>query len=93
MGIEIASTIFTPADQIGVQYEVAKQAFLRWERDSWLQYILNDRTAVLNPNGPNRQSGRQITPPVTTGPDLCDAREGDPMMRYRIKGVNRTDGW
>ena len=83
-GIEMASTIFTPADQIGVKYNDAEEAFLRHERDAWLIYLLNDRTAAVNNS---RSFGKQVTIPVVTGPDLFDSREGDPMMRYRIKGV------
>jgi TAT (twin-arginine translocation) pathway signal sequence len=83
-GIELASTIFTPADQIHAKYPEATQAFEKWERDAWLAFTLNDRTASAEII---RSFGLQAGIPVQTGPDLFDAREGDPMMRYRTKGV------
>ena len=83
-GIEQASTIITPADQVGVQYNDGSESFLRHERDAWLIYLLNDRTANVN-NIP--MFGTHATIPVVTGPDLFDAREGDPMARYKVQGV------
>jgi hypothetical protein len=82
--IELASTIVTPADQVGVPYNDGTEAFLRHERDAWLIYLLNDRTANAN-NVP--MFGTHATIPIVTGPDLFDAREGDPMARYKVEGV------
>ena len=41
-GIELASTIFTPADQIAVTYNDAREAFIRMERDSWMAVYMHD---------------------------------------------------
>ncbi len=83
-GIELMSTIFTPAAAIGVSYADGSEAALRRGRDWMLGYTLRDQ-AVLNST---HQLGRRANvslgdPRVNAG----NARGGDPMAGYRVDGV------
>lgn len=83
-GIELASTIFTPAAAIGVAYNDAAEAALRRGRDWMLGYTLRDQ-ATLNRT---HQLGRRAN--VTLGnprDNAGNARGGDPMAGYRVQGV------
>jgi hypothetical protein len=83
-GIELASTIFTPLDQIGVDYKDASQKWLDMERTQWLAVTLNDPKEWQNVY---RSPGKQANYPVESLPDIEDARDGNPMRRYHVKGV------
>ncbi len=83
-GIELVSTIFTPARAIGVTYRDAEIASARRGHDWMLGYTLRDQS-VLNST---HQFGRRANiglgnPRANAG----NARGGDPMAGYQIKGV------
>jgi hypothetical protein len=83
-GLELMSTIFTPAQAIGVEYQDATLAALRRGRDWMLGYTLRDQS-VLNST---HQYGRRAN--ITLGnprANAGNARGGDPMAGYRISGV------
>jgi hypothetical protein len=83
-GIELISTIVTPDRAIGVTYNDAAEAALRRGRDWMLGYTLRDQ-ATLNRT---HQLGRRAN--VTLGnprANAGNARGGDPMAGYRVKGV------
>jgi hypothetical protein len=83
-GIELMSTIFTPADQVDVPYTDAVQATLRLQQNWMLGYTLRDQS-VLNST---HQLGPQanIAPPEPRS-NAGNARKGTPMDGYRAAGV------
>jgi hypothetical protein len=83
-GIELMSTIFTPADQVDVLYTDAAQAALRLQQNWMLGYTLRDQS-VLN-------STHQLGPEASIAPpdprsNAGNARKGTPMDGYRAAGV------
>ncbi|MGA2421372.1 MAG: twin-arginine translocation signal domain-containing protein [Candidatus Acidiferrum sp.] len=75
-GIECLSTIFTPADQVGVVYQDAIDATLRLQQNWMLGYSLRDQS-VLN-------STHQLGPSASLAPpeprsNAGNARNGKPM--------------
>jgi len=83
-GIELMSTIFTPADQVDVPYTDAAQAALRLQQNWMLGYTLRDQS-VLN-------STHQLGPEASIAPpdprsNAGNARKGTPMDGYRAAGV------
>jgi hypothetical protein len=82
--VELMSTIFTPAAAIGVRYPEAEQAALRRGREWMLGYTLRDQ-ALLNSTHQYGKRANVATnnPRVNAG----NARGGDPMGGFKIKGV------
>jgi hypothetical protein len=83
-GIELMSTIFTPADQVDVPYTDAAQAALRLQQNWMLGYTLRDQS-VLN-------STHQLGPEASIAPpdprsNAGNARKGTPIDGYRAAGV------
>jgi hypothetical protein len=83
-GIELMSTIFTPADQTDVAYKDAVEATLRLQENWMLGYTLRDQS-VLN-------STHQLGPQANLAPpeprsNAGNARNGKPMDGYRTMGV------
>jgi hypothetical protein len=85
-GIELMSTIFTPADQLHVAYKDAVEATLRLQENWMLGYTLRDQS-VLNST---HQLGPQanLSPPEPRS-NAGNARNGNPMDGYRTVGVKR----
>jgi hypothetical protein len=83
-GIELMSTIFTPADQTHVAYKDAVEATLRLQENWMLGYTLRDQS-VLNST---HQLGPQanLSPPEPRS-NAGNARNGKPMDGYRTMGV------
>jgi hypothetical protein len=83
-GIELMSTIFTPADQTDVPYKDAVEATLRLQENWMLGYTLRDQS-VLNST---HQLGPQanLSPPEPRS-NAGNARKGTPMDGYRATGV------
>ena len=85
-GIQLASTIFKPADEADLIFKDAEEAYLRQERTDALGFANRDvsrlRTLVMNP-------GKQaiIANPLDWKSPLVAAHDGDPMAPYRTKGV------
>lgn len=85
-GIQLASTIFKPADEENLVFKDAEEAYLRQERTDALGFANHDasrlRTLVMNP-------GKQaiIANPLDWKSPLVAAHDGDPMAPYRTKGV------
>jgi hypothetical protein len=83
-GIELISTIFTPAAALGVTYNDAAEAALRRGRDWMLGYTLRDQS-LLNST---HQFGRRANVALSNPRDNAgNARGGDPMAGYRVTGV------
>jgi len=83
-GIELISTIFTPADQEDVVYKDAIEATLRLQQNWMLGYTLRDQS-LLN-------STHQFGPSASLAPpeprsNAGNARNGKPMDGYRTIGV------
>jgi hypothetical protein len=85
-GIQLASTIFKPADEADLIFKDAEQAYLRQERTDALAFANRDisrlRTLIMNP-------GKQaiIAEPLDWKSPLVAAHAGDPMAPYKTKGV------
>jgi hypothetical protein len=85
-GIQLASTIFKPADEAELVFKDAEEAFLRQERTDALAFANRDvsrlKTLVMNP-------GKQaiIANPLDWKSPLVAAHDGDPMSPYKTKGV------
>lgn len=83
-GIELISTIFTPAAALGVTYNDAAEAAVRRGRDWMLGYTLRDQS-VLNST---HQIGLRANVSLSNPRDNAgNARGGDPMAGYRVSGV------
>jgi hypothetical protein len=83
-GIELMSTIFTPADATDVPYKDAAEATLRLQENWMLGYTLRDQS-VLN-------STHQLGPEASLAPpeprsNAGNARKGTPMDGYKTMGV------
>jgi hypothetical protein len=83
-GIELISTIFTPDRAIGVTYEDAAQAALRRGRDWMLGYTLRDQALLNSTHQLGRRANVTLASPRA---NAGNARGGDPMAEYRVKGV------
>jgi hypothetical protein len=83
-GIELISTIWTPARAAGVRHDEAEQAAIRRGREWMLGYTRRDQ-AMLNAT---RQLGRRANVSLSNPRvNAAGARRGDPMAGYRIAGV------
>jgi hypothetical protein len=83
-GIELISTIHTPARATGVRYREAERAAIRRGREWMLGYTRRDQ-AMLNAT---RQLGRRANVSLSNPRvNAAGARRGDPMAGYRIAGV------
>ncbi len=83
-GIELSSTIFTPADYVGVTYNDATEAALRRSRDWMLGYSLRDQSVLNSTHQLGRRAGLAPPDPRSLA---HNARGGNPMDQYRSKGV------
>jgi hypothetical protein len=83
-GIELASTIFTPAAEIGQTYNDAVEANLRRGRDWMLGYSLRDQGLLNSTRRPGRNANIVIYGPRERA---GAARGGDPMAGYVTKGI------
>jgi hypothetical protein len=82
--VELASTIYTPADEVGQTYNDAVEADLRRGRDWMLGYTLRDQWVLNSTRRPGRAAGIEIYGPRERA---GNARRGDPMAGYQTKGV------
>ena len=83
-GIQFASTMFTPADYVGVTYpEVENAAFAR-SRDWMLGYSVRDQELLNSTRIPGRSAGLAIYGPRERA---GNARAGNPMDGYRAEGI------
>jgi hypothetical protein len=83
-GIELISTIFTPASALGVTYNDAAEAALRRGRDWMLGYTLRDQSALNSTHQFGRRANVGLSNPRE---NAGNARGGDPMAGYRVMGV------
>jgi hypothetical protein len=90
-GIQMASTIFNAADQVGQNYDDILLELIHLGRDMWLPYILDDQMISRNPFSPNRHINGAYTPGKQASVRRLngnDARQGgDVWDRYMSKGV------
>ena len=83
-GIELISTIITPAAAIGVQYNDAAEAALRRGRDWMLGYSRRDQALLNSTHQIGRRANITLANPRA---NAGNARGGDPMAEYRVQGV------
>jgi len=83
-GIELMSTIFTPARAIGLAYEDAEIAALRRGRDWMLGYTLRSQAVLNSTHQLGKRANVGLSNPRT---NAGGARGGDPMVGYKIDGV------
>jgi hypothetical protein len=83
-GIELISTIMTPAKAIGVQYNDAKEAALRRGRDWMLGYTLRDQSVLNSTHQLGKRANVSLSNPRA---NAGNARGGDPMAGYQVEGV------
>jgi len=83
-GVELISTIITPARAIGVEYEDATLAALRRGRDWMLGYTLRDQSLLNSTHQYGRRANVALGNPRA---NAGNARGGDPMAGYQIVGV------
>lgn len=82
--IEWCSTIFTPAEAVGVQYSDAVEATLRRNRDWMLGYSRRDQKILNSTHQLGRRAHLTLSNPRE---NARNAREGNPMGGYRVQGV------
>jgi hypothetical protein len=82
--IELASTIYTPAAEIGQVYNDAIEANLRRGRDWMLGYSLRDQALLNSTRRPGKTANIVIYGPRERA---GAARSGNPMAGYVTKGV------
>ena len=82
--IQLASTIFTPAEHIGETYDDAIEAHLRRGRNWMLGYSLRDQSILNGTRIPGRSARVAIYGPRERA---GNARAGRPMAGYRVKGI------
>jgi hypothetical protein len=82
--IQLASTIFTPADYIGVRYPEVENAVFVSSRDWMLGYFTRDQAMLNRCRVPGKSAGVDIYGPRERA---GNARNGIPMGGYRTKGV------
>jgi hypothetical protein len=82
--IELASTIFTPAAEIGQAYNDAIEANLRRGRDWMLGYSLRDQALLNSTRKPGKTANITIYGPRERA---GAARGGNPMGGYASRGV------
>ncbi|HXQ18540.1 MAG TPA: hypothetical protein VN781_02825 [Acidimicrobiales bacterium] len=83
-GIELLSTIFTPAGSIGVRYPDAEIAALRRGHDWMLGYSRRDQAILNGTHQVGRRANVSLSNPRA---NAANARAGDPMAGYPIEGV------
>lgn len=83
--IQLSSTIFTPADFIGVTYNDVEEAHLRRGRDWMLGYSLRDQSVLNSTRIPGATAGVSVYGPRARA---GNARAGRPMEGYRARGVS-----
>ncbi|HEY1752563.1 MAG TPA: hypothetical protein VGG29_14990 [Caulobacteraceae bacterium] len=83
-GIELASTIYTPAAEIGQVYSDAVEANLRRGRDWMLGYTLRSQALLNSTRRPGRNANITIYGPRERA---GAARAGNPMAGYVSQGV------
>jgi hypothetical protein len=83
-GIELISTLFTPAAAIGVAYNDAAEAALRRGRDWMLGYTLRDQQMLNSTHQLGWRANVVLSSPRA---NAGNARGGDPMAEYRVRGV------
>ena len=83
-GIQLMSTIFTPDDLIGHQYEDAKQAAVRLRANHLVSYI-DDDDIIDRPRATRGPRAGIIGGGIG---NLFESQEGDdPMAQFKVKGV------
>jgi hypothetical protein len=82
--IELGSTIYTPAAEIGLSYNDAAEASLRRGRDWMLGYTLRDQALLNSTRKPGASANIVIYGPRERA---GNARAGNPMGGYVTKGV------
>jgi hypothetical protein len=82
--IELASTIYTPAAEIGQTYNDAIEASLRRGRDWMLGYTLRSQALLNSTRKPGKNAGITIYGPRERA---GAARGGNPMGGYVTKGI------
>jgi hypothetical protein len=83
-GIQLISTIFTPADMVGVPYEDARQACMRLRQDHCLAFQVNDGDDFFR----TRQFGKQAS--ISDGNFALlqnNAINGKPLATFHSMGV------
>jgi hypothetical protein len=83
-GIELVSTIFTPARALHVTYADAETAAARRGHDWMLGYTLRDQSVLNSTHQFGRRANVSLGNPRA---NAGNARGGDPMAGYRISGV------
>jgi hypothetical protein len=83
-GIELISTIITPAAAIGVQHNDAAEAAVRRGRDWMLGYSRRDQSLLNSTHQLGRRANITLANPRA---NAGNARGGDPMAEYRVQGV------
>lgn len=83
-GIELISTIVTPAAAIGVRYGDAIEASLRRGHDWMLGYSRRDQALLNSTHQLGRRANITLSSPRS---NAGNARGGDPMAEYRVQGV------
>jgi hypothetical protein len=83
-GIELISTIFTPAAAVGVRYDDANDAALRRGHDWMLGYSRRDQALLNSTHQLGRRANITLANPRA---NAGNARGGDPMAEYRVQGV------
>ncbi|MCB9490842.1 MAG: hypothetical protein H6674_02095 [Dehalococcoidia bacterium] len=83
-GIQLASSIITPREALGVTYPDAEQAAMRRGHDWMLGYTLRDQSVLNSTRLPGRTASAGLgNPRLNAG----SARTGNPMAGYVIAGV------
>ena len=83
-GIQLMSTIFTPADMVGVPYEDARQICMRLRQDHCLAFQVNDGDDFFR----TRQFGKQAS--ISDGNFALlqnNAINGKPLATFHSEGV------
>jgi hypothetical protein len=83
-GLELASTIYTPVDEIGVEYKDAEEWALRRGEDWMLGYNLRDQSVLNSTRRPRKSASIAVYGPRDRA---GNARAGNPMAGYEWKGV------
>lgn len=83
-GVELASTIFTPVDHIGVKFNDAEEWNLRRGRDWMLGYTLRDQSVLNSTRRPRKSASIAVYGPRERA---GNARAGNPMAGYEWRGV------
>ena len=83
-GVELASTIYTPAAEIGQVYADAVEANLRRGRDWMLGYTLRDQALLNSTRRPGKTANITIYGPRERA---GNARAGNPMAGYVSEGI------